>query len=179
MTTSHRPQLEARNGGKSAAYTPTSIQHARLLPGHKTLKIRSNTKKKVDSSEQEKDYGIRSKVNEDGFVDARNLYVENVKNSGADGEKDGNTQTNLTIESDGSRIGSTMLPPQDKKEEMINSTVPSGDVPAGPVKVDAWRTKTTFSRKKVVKSTENKKRTYVNNLTKSKYHQDFLHKFVK
>ncbi|CAI6561995.1 ANM_collapsed_G0010340.mRNA.1.CDS.1 [Saccharomyces cerevisiae] len=40
MTTSHRPQLEARSGAKAAAYTPTGIEHARLLPGHTTLKYR-------------------------------------------------------------------------------------------------------------------------------------------
>ncbi|SCV04589.1 LAMI_0H17348g1_1 [Lachancea mirantina] len=39
MTTSHRPQLEARNGAKKDG-SSTSIRHARLLPGHLKIKYR-------------------------------------------------------------------------------------------------------------------------------------------
>lgn len=37
MTTSHRPQLEARNGAKN---TPSNAEHARLLPSHRKVKYR-------------------------------------------------------------------------------------------------------------------------------------------
>ncbi|AET39294.1 U2-type spliceosomal complex subunit CWC15 Ecym_4227 [Eremothecium cymbalariae DBVPG len=43
MTTSHRPQLEARSGSRShgnSQYVPTKLEHARLLPGHTKLKRR-------------------------------------------------------------------------------------------------------------------------------------------
>ncbi|CEP61407.1 U2-type spliceosomal complex subunit CWC15 LALA0_S03e02168g [Lachancea lanzarotensis] len=59
MTTSHRPQLEARNGAKGS-YVPTSIQHARLLPGHTKLKYR---KRKLDDDEEvlrSKRHGVKA-----------------------------------------------------------------------------------------------------------------------
>ena len=44
MTSAHRSQLEARNGGKNNV--KTNIKHSRLLPSHNTLKYRSDHKNK-------------------------------------------------------------------------------------------------------------------------------------
>ncbi|KAH3902000.1 U2-type spliceosomal complex subunit CWC15 SCDLUD_001788 [Saccharomycodes ludwigii] len=48
MTTSHKAQLEARNGAKNHNdLTATNIQHARLLPSHKKLKYRKHTSENI------------------------------------------------------------------------------------------------------------------------------------
>ncbi|CCH62403.1 hypothetical protein TBLA_0H01150 [Henningerozyma blattae CBS 6284] len=66
MTTAHRPQLEARSGAKNI--TPTNTQHARLLPGHKTLKKRMK-KNLVEGTllKNEKNYNIakQKQINDD------------------------------------------------------------------------------------------------------------------
>ena len=50
MTSAHRSQLEARNGGKNTV--KTNIKHSRLLPSHKTIKYRSDYKKEEELPEQ-------------------------------------------------------------------------------------------------------------------------------
>ena len=61
-----------------------------------------------------------------------------------------------------------------KEEEGIDESILS--IPKGK---KSWRDNSTFSRHKVSKKSSNKNTEYINNMGKSKYHQDFLRKFVR
>lgn len=149
MSTSHRPQLESRSGAKAAGYTSTSIEHSRSLPGHKTIKYR----------ESEPDL-IRS---EDG--DKITVADENPKQKKTEDTDKKVVETN---EQD-----TTKSLAKTSKEQMAKYSV-SKPVPQS----KGWRSSTTFSRNKKDTS-KGKKDEYVNNITKSSYHQDFMRKITK
>ncbi|KAG0664189.1 complexed with cef1p [Maudiozyma exigua] len=149
MSTSHRPQLESRSGAKAAGYTSTSIEHARSLPGHKTIKYRVTEPDVIRSEDEDKimiaDENQKHKNTED-----------TVKKVVETNEQD-TTKSLIKI----------------SKEQRAKYSV-SKPVP----KNKGWRSSTTFSRNRNDKS-KGEKDEYVNNITKSSYHQDFIRKITK
>lgn len=94
MTTAHRPQLEARRGGKFQDYVPTSIEHARLLPGHKEMKERkpksSTAKQESQPSSKESGTYIETDVKpidetvKESIINFQNIKEEEVDQIAAD-----------------------------------------------------------------------------------------------
>lgn len=149
MSTSHRPQLESRSGAKAAGYTSTSIEHARLLPGHKTIKYRETVAKPV-----------RSESNDKFIAEYEKPKGDNEKSPREDMSK---------IEKQETATSLTKLSKERQTKFSVNKPEPSKK---------GWRSGTAFSRNRNDKSKE-KKEEYVNNLTKSAYHQDFMRKITK
>ncbi|CAI4056855.1 hypothetical protein SUVZ_02G2860 [Saccharomyces uvarum] len=172
MTTSHRPQLEARSGAKAAAYTPTSIEHARLLPGHTKLKYR-NFKQDIKSKESSSQ-GERSS---DENADERKLNED---------EQDTVEDENLEeSEDDQEDLLKELAKIQEAKLDKKIRLQQKEEIKEQPAK-RSWRQSTAFGRHKITKTTNGnddgaKKPLsgYVNDMTKSKYHQEFLHKNIK
>ncbi|EJS42331.1 cwc15p [Saccharomyces arboricola H-6] len=171
MTTSHRPQLEARSGAKAAAYTPTSIEHARLLPGHTTLKYRKS-KQDVKSKEgftQDERSGDEY-IETTQLTDGKRAAVEN----GDDGENDPKEFLQELPIIQETKLANQTEPQQNEQTEERNSSKRS------------WRKSTAFGHHKVSKRSsikdngaKNPVSGYVNDMTKSEYHQQFLHKHIK
>ncbi|CCE61228.1 hypothetical protein TPHA_0A01450 [Tetrapisispora phaffii CBS 4417] len=186
MTTSHRPQLEARSGAKSAAYVPTSIQHASLLPGHLDIKYR-NTKpfdkelRKSDTKESRDQFELENTERGDQEKVLKEVDIsENELGSSEDDLDDEETLENelralkkdKVKGDDTSDTAKTSIDLKDKNNDSDTKT---------PKK--SWRNSTTFNRNKgkVKKSQHDQSASskYVNDLTKSDYHQEFLKKFIK
>lgn len=165
MSTSHRPQLEARSGAKAAGYTGTAIEHARKLPGHKSVKYRVQ---KVD-----KEMSGRSSDEKKGADDQDNTAES--EGSDESEEEDETERLLLELESLQGKEGD-VKPAQtsDEKDTAAETTIPAK-------KKAGWRSGNTFSRGKVAKSagSEKKSEKYINNIIKSDYHQDFINKIVK
>lgn len=168
MTTSHRPQLEARSGAKGAAYVPTGTQHARLLPGHTKLKLRSKrpeTEIQIDEIEPKEEP-------EDGESEEN----DNSENEGSDEDQEALLQELNKI-----RQERMMAKRKQELESILKKEDDTHSLP--PVAERSWRTNTTFGRKKVNKPAGTQSGTaakgYKNDITKSEYHQDFLRRFVK
>lgn len=174
MTTSHRPQLEARSGAKAAGYTPTSTEHARLLPGHRSIKYRSRKRQrnylKGDDTED-------NKAEDD--VDDENKNEDEDSDEEEEEEEDDRDALLLQLEKLKESQDSTEV----KKEDITDSEVLRTSSDISPEKdKKSWRRSTTFSRKRINKADKGKtkhKSEYINDITKSNYHQDFLHKFVR
>lgn len=210
MTTSHRPQLEARNGSKTS-YVPTSTQHARLLPGHTQLKYRKrkaafddkehkmrNTSKPGITTEEtavdieikgyrqerdndSKEYDHTSSEEENGEKEKEDGDDHDEEDYEEDDEEDDEDQEALLRELN--KIRQERMVQKLKKQQIEEEEQEvSGHMPT--VKKN-WRSTSVFGRhKKVGDLASNKKPSsdkdkYVNDLTKSEYHQDFLHKYVK
>lgn len=176
MTTSHRPQLEARSGAKAAAYTPTATEHARLLPGHKTIKYRVGRKKTDSESLQERDISVKYKKTEDEGEQDRESVID---------EGDDDHEHNNVIGEDESENNNSLTTDETSEITKMNEVahvlqVEHSDVKK--VKKKNWRNNTTFSRRR--KHEEAGKdgsiiSDYVNNMTSSEHHEKFLKKFVR
>lgn len=175
MTTSHRPQLEARSGAKTAGYTPTSTEHARLVTGHKKVKYRSGrlNKNHPDDEETEKNYLEDELLHTND--DQSNDLVEESEDESSDDE--------VMLLQELNRLKQQRKETEEEAEEVnqnLKPVVTDQDEPKKPKK--SWRQGTTFSRNTTKKS-ENKvsksHHNYTNNITKSDYHQEFMKKFVK
>ncbi|CAL9737136.1 pre-mRNA-splicing factor Cwc15p [Monosporozyma servazzii] len=178
MTTSHRPQLEARSGAKAAGYTPTSTEHARLLPGHKTVKYRSSnkvssTEKNYLDYEREKVNALKDKVTENNEEEGEEEEIEEEEE-----EEDDDDDELLQRELDrlkNKRLEEEAFLVREHEEEQVSEPK---------LKRKSWRQGTTFSRNKVSKTSnstvkQDKSKTYINNITKSDYHQEFMKKFIR
>ncbi|CAI1828894.1 hypothetical protein SEUBUCD646_0B02850 [Saccharomyces eubayanus] len=172
MTTSHRPQLEARSGAKAAAYTPTSIEHARLLPGHTKLKYR-----KFKQDIKCKESCSQGEGSSDGSVDERQINED---------EQDDVEDENLEeSEDDQEDLLKELAKIQEAKLDKKIRLQQKEKIEEQPSK-RSWRQSTAFGRHKITKITnsnddgaKNPLSGYVNDMTKSKYHQEFLHKNIK
>ncbi|SMN21074.1 similar to Saccharomyces cerevisiae YDR163W CWC15 Non-essential protein involved in pre-mRNA splicing, component of a complex containing Cef1p [Maudiozyma saulgeensis] len=163
MSTSHRPQLEARSGAKAAGYSSTSIEHARLQPGHKTLKYRQHIADEIPLSSNDK--SNNTIVEESRKVESHN----GSDNLGKEIAKV-ITDKELLLREFKHEKGNHIK--KEKDFDSIQNNPQSNQIKKG------WRSKTTFSRRKNGKNDEDKD-GYVNNITKSTYHQDFMKKIVK
>lgn len=168
MTTSHRPQLEARSGAKGASYVPTGTQHARLLPGHTKLKLRSRRRESTGEAD-----GI-GKQEDEGALEVEES--EESQEEESDGEQEALLQElNKIREERMARKKQQEVESQVKIEEDLSTPVAS--------EKGSWRRKTTFGRNKVSKPAGAQKPAgaegYRNDLASSEYHQDFLRRFVR
>ncbi|EHN03087.1 Cwc15p [Saccharomyces cerevisiae x Saccharomyces kudriavzevii VIN7] len=175
MTTSHRPQLEARSGAKSAAYTPTSIEHARLLPGHTKLKFRKTKQdgKSKESSAQDERSG--DEYSEEAEVDEGEQYAigkEDLKVKKSENDQNSSAQELPNIQ-DAQMENRIRLEQNGQAKQQIPSR-------------RSWRESAAFGHHKISKKTKIKEDStkkpisgYVNDMTKSEYHHEFLHKHVR
>ncbi|SCV05336.1 LANO_0H05248g1_1 [Lachancea nothofagi CBS 11611] len=206
MTTSHRPQLEARNGAKES-YVPTSIQHARLLPGHTKMKYR---KRKLDGIADASIDGKRRKPQQPSTItdNLRNeasheLEASLREESGSEGDDDDDDDEEEEDEGKSDyededeeeedqealleelhkirqeRMVQKLKEEREKQEEEgeLNTPVEL------PTVRKSWRSQTVLGREKSNKNTEltskDPKDDYTNDMTKSKFHHDFLRKYVR
>lgn len=198
MTTSHRAQLEARSGAKSAAYVPTGTQHARLLPGHTKLKYRGSKQKgpvQPTESEAEDDQGsadrgivglevanivgegevVGDDLEEEGFTDG-------LEEEGSDEDQEALLQELNKIRQE--RMVARLRKEQDEEVDGSNRNI-SHVLPVAQAKA-GWRSNTTFGRNRASRMPSNQSEGVVkgskgfsNDLSKSEYHQDFLRRFIK
>lgn len=167
MTTSHRPQLEARSGAKGAAYVPTSTQHARLLPGHTKLKLRS--KRRESNSE----------VDQNRTIDEEDVSEAGGSEESEDEDSDGDQEA-LLQELNKIRRERMIAKKQQELESVVkveeDASTPTQEKPS-------WRKSTVFGVNKVTKpsGTQNTAgpKSYKNNITNSEYHQEFLRRYVR
>lgn len=173
MTTSHRPQLEARSGAKAAAYTPTGIEHARLLPGHTKLKYR----KLKEEAEAKSDSGIKERSNdkylEEAVVEEQDVAEKEYLKENRSGNDKKDSMHNLPIIQE-ARVENKINLEQNEQVKERNSSRRS------------WRKGTAFGRHKITKGanikddvTKKPLSGYINDMTKSEYHHEFLHKHVR
>lgn len=168
MTTSHRPQLEARSGAKGAAYVPTGTQHARLLPGHTKLKLRSKRRESNSEVDQIK------KIDEEDVSEAGGSEESEVEDS--DGDQEALLQELNKIRRE------RMIA---KKQQQLESVVKVEEDASTPTPQEKpnWRKSTVFGVNKVTKpsGTQNTAgpKSYKNDITNSEYHQDFLRRYVR
>lgn len=181
MTTSHRPQLEARSGAKAAGYTPTETEHARLLPGHKKIKYRQQRgeNKKVA---REKDYlGNNGKVKT--VTEDTKEREEDVSSEGEEWSDDDEELLKQELE----RLKTKRLEEEQTShvDEVGQSLEEKEEKPpVAKLMRKSWRQGTTFSRNKICKKSTHSEtlqdvKNYTNNITKSDYHQEFMKKFIK
>ncbi|KAM3160912.1 Pre-mRNA-splicing factor CWC15 [Lachancea thermotolerans] len=226
MTTSHRPQIEARNGAKGS-YVPTSTQHARLLPGHTKLKYRKRKLAENDLEEQDKPKAskIAANILEDDAseeVDGRSMSSslpdqeassnskegENKDKSesgernkdlqqeeeeeeedddeaggsseGEDAESDEEDQEALLRELNKIRQERMVQKLKEQRERQDSVEEPS----EAPTVQRSWRSQTVFGGLRSNKSSNRNtpkdlKQEYSNDMTRSKFHDDFLRKYVR
>lgn len=217
MTTSHRPQLEARSGAKVSRYVPTSTEHARLLPSHMKIKYRNagtlrskdNTNYNVDKDNDNSN--IESVIQERNYLEdtelddlkkvlsVQNEDINNIsdKNSnsssheddqsadeGEDDEEDEMEQLQKELD----LIKQQRLKEKKKEEQYLKEDDKDVKIPISQLKRKSWRQGTTFSRdkSKISKRSDqtstndrNKNKNYINNITQSSYHKEFMKKFVR
>lgn len=176
MTTSHRPQLEARSGAKGACYVPTGTQHARLLPGHTKLKLRNEKTGSKADRELSDAKDEEPEEADDGSVD------EPAEEDEEDEEED-DDQEALLQELNKIR--------QERREAKIHETneakvkIEDGlsQLTSVPSSGRSWHKSTTFGRNRVRKASNTQaldgRTDYQNDILKSKYHQDFMKRYVK
>ena len=182
MTTSHRPQLEARSGAKAAGYTPTSTEHARLLPGHKTVKYRSSnkvasTEKNYLDYEREKVNGLKDKVIENNEEESEEEDIEEEEEEEEEEEDDDDDEL---LQQELDRLKKKRF----EEETLLDREHEEEEVSEPKLKRKSWRQGTTFSRNRVSKTSnstvkQDTSKTYINNITKSDYHQEFMKKFIR
>lgn len=193
MTTSHRPQLEARNGAKNVEYVPTSTQHARLLPGHKEVKYRNRKRMVTDTLGKDTD---TKKKRARKFEMEKDAAAGVVNEEEAEEELQGtNSSDEYDEEEDESEDEEALLEELNmvRQERMANKSEQqvlssSKELPKQR-KQGGWRSDSVFGRKSETKGkdtsssshtgSKNKTEKYVNDLTKSDYHKEFLRNFVK
>lgn len=176
MTTSHRPQLEARNGGKN---TPSNIEHSRLLPSHTKVKYRNKQRDYLQDRE------FSAKVQDSVLIEDENsVEVTNGDENGDESIKseENGVEEDEEDEEDASEDEREFLQQElDKIREAKAKTKPvefSQVTQKESTKKTkkSWRQNTTFHGKKQSSSQEGK---YINNLSQSSYHQQFMNKFIK
>lgn len=214
MTTSHRPQLEARSGAKGSRYVPTSTEHARLLPGHKKIKYRDPiTIKGKDKAK----HNIGKDINDNiGPIVSEKNYLENTglndlkkvlsikdvdtqdtsdmssnSSSSSDNysdDEDDEEEEMKQLQKELALLKQKQLPKEKKEELYLEEDNKDVKMPISQFKRKSWRQGTTFSRDKTKISKRpnqsstndrNKSKNYINNITQSVYHQEFMKKFVK
>ena len=175
MTTSHRPQLEARSGAKAAAYTPTGIEHARLLPGHTTLKYRK-------FKEEE---NLRANCAQEDRSNDKSLEEAVVNEEKQDVVGSGNLQETRSEKDQKDSLPELLVTQKNKVEDKAELEG-NEQLKGGNSSRRSWRKGTAFGRHKVTKETNIKEHAtkksasgYINDMTKSEYHQEFLHKHVR
>lgn len=213
MTTSHRPQLEARSGAKVSRYVPTSTEHARLLPGHKKIKYRDQI---AGKSKDKAKRNINKNIKENfGSIVLEKNYLENTelqeikkvfsiedKDTQNISDKSNNSSSDINYSDDDEEdekeikqlqeelalLKQKRLAEEKKEELCLEDDIKDVKIPISQVKKKSWRQCTTFSRdknkvsKKLSQSSTNNlntSKTYVNNITQSVYHKEFMKKFVK
>ncbi|CAB4255669.1 similar to Saccharomyces cerevisiae YDR163W CWC15 Non-essential protein involved in pre-mRNA splicing, component of a complex containing Cef1p [Maudiozyma barnettii] len=170
MSTSHRPQLEARSGAKAAGYSSTSIEHARLQPGHKSLKYRDHIRDSIQSS---------SNKESDSTITVTNSSLNPNENRGMDldTEEVNRDKNSSKVKDNKKSLNQEFKHLKDAQVEGGNNSGNSQSKPKINKIKKGWRSGTTFSRTKNDKNKKGKD-DYVNNITKSTYHQDFMKKIV-
>lgn len=192
MTTSHRPQLEARSGAKAAAYVPTSTQHASLLPGHKKLKYRKGRDEQESSYESQKDYAFGDEggesyqnmlVKQQVEMDQERRQAEEDKEEVEDeeeyeGEEEDSDDQEVLLQ-ELNKIRRERMMRKVREEQNQHNSIDLARVPTHRSTSD-WRN-TTFGRNRVSKQKPSKVKGegYVNEMTKTAYHEDFMRRFVK
>lgn len=199
MTTSHRPQLEARSGGKSTSYVPTGTQHARLLPGHTKLKTRKGKHEEYQTSHKDQPNEWHPKEQQETRVEgvgAEEITLNTFEVAAEEGEEEEEEEEEME-ESDNdeeallqelNKIRQERMVIKVRKEQEVNDEVECNTfTKISPVPAPGgWRSNTTFGKNRVSKSSERQRNgtkpssvEYINDLTNSEYHQDFLRRFVK
>lgn len=174
MTTSHRPQLEARSGAKAASYVPTSTQHARLLPGHKKLKYRKskNVPGPLEEDQEKGEADEKEGDKEDEKED------EEESDDAGDDEEEEDDQEALLQELNNIRQERMVKKVRDEQQQEQRNTTDLTRIPAK-TSTSGWR-KTTFGRNKVSKNKSDVTAPgYVNDMTKTAYHEEFIRRFTK
>ncbi|QLL31944.1 hypothetical protein HG536_0C01110 [Torulaspora globosa] len=178
MTTSHRPQLEARSGAKGASYVPTGTQHARLLPGHTKLKLRN---KKADRNAEVG--GELSEAKTDEVDSSEDGSVNEPAEEAEEDEEEDDDQEALLQELNKIRQERRGAKINDKGEPMVKIEDGLSQLTPVPSSGRSWRKSTTFGRNRVHKASNTQGADngadYQNDLLKSKYHQDFMRRYVK
>ncbi|CDO94004.1 unnamed protein product [Kluyveromyces dobzhanskii CBS 2104] len=188
MTTSHRPQLEARNGAKNIEYVPTSTQHARLLPGHKEVKYRSTKKRvsdhKLESTRSDDAHKRAKSSSEDGGLE--NEQLQTTDSSDEYEEEEDESEDDEALLEEWNKLKQDRLNKKLKEQQAETTQKQSKEVPSSQ-KNGSWRSKTVFGRRsaanrtnaKQTDQTHNNKEKYVNDITRSEYHKDFIRKHIK
>lgn len=173
MTTSHRPQLEARSGAKAASYVPTSTQHARLLPGHKKLKYR----KSKDEQEVVKDgQAWRKEKKQIMDEDEEDESEEDEGEEEEEVEEEEEEENQEALLQELNNIRQERMIEKIRNEQKERSEM---ELTRTPATTSGWR-KTTFGRNRVSKrKPDNKAPEYVNDMTKTAYHEGFIRRFIK
>ena len=217
MTTSHRPQLEARSGAKVSRYVPTSTEHARLLPSHMRIKYRKagtirskdNTNYKVDKDNdnsniesviQERNYLEDSELNDLKMIlsvedeNIHNISDKSGNSSSHEGDhsaeegEDEEEEEMEQLQKELDLIKQKRLKEKEKEEQYLKEDDKDVKIPISQLKRKSWRQGTTFSRdkSKISKRSDqtstndrNKNKNYINNITQSIYHKEFMKKFVR
>ncbi|KAL3231618.1 Pre-mRNA-splicing factor CWC15 [Nakaseomyces bracarensis] len=162
MTTSHRPQLEARSGAKTQNYTPTATQHARLLPGHTKLKTRkrqaTHSHDKQDNRTDGQDAAQDAGQGDGHFTEQEDGRIA----------RPGDTRLALVGSAhEISHFGDDLrIKEEVKVKQEVDDIRPS------------WTGGTAFSRKNRV-SKKQKKKKFTNDTVQSEEHKQFLDKHVK
>ncbi|QLQ82352.1 hypothetical protein HG537_0H01130 [Torulaspora globosa] len=175
MTTSHRPQLEARSGAKSAAYVPTGTQHARLVPGHTKLKLRNGKTGSKAEIDDEQSSEVQAGSPGDGSANEPAEEEE-------DDEEEDDEQEALLQELNRIRQERRAAESSQKDEPVVKVEETVSELTSVADNGQNWRKSTTFGRNRVRKasSTQGSNGTeYQNDLLKSKYHQEFMRRYVK
>ncbi|AGO13704.1 AaceriAGL168Wp [[Ashbya] aceris (nom. inval.)] len=183
MTTSHRPQLEARSGAKSGVageYVPTGVEHARLLPGHRTVKRR----REGGVAEAEE----AGKVEEAGKAGAETGAVDGVDGTGnlaaqgrGTGCEDGDEVSSADDGSDADDEDDAEDAEELRRElEALRASKASkaGSGGAAGAGGSSWRAGAVFGRHKRRRE-QTEGRAYRNDVTQSEYHKDFLRRLTK
>lgn len=215
MTTSHRPQLEARSGAKVSRYVPTSTEHARLLPGHTKIKYRDPVtikgkgkakhnidkdvndnispivpeKNYLENTELENLKKVRSIENEDAqdMLDSSSNSSNSSGDDYSDSEEDDEVEMEQ-LQKELALLKQKRFAKEEKEDLCLEEGTKDVKIPISQIKRKSWRQGTTFSRDKTkiskrlnysITNDRNKGTNYMNNITQSVYHKEFMKKFVK
>ncbi|AMD18993.1 HBR092Wp [Eremothecium sinecaudum] len=179
MTTSHRPQLEARSGGKYAPeQVPTGAKHARLLPGHTKIKRRKVKPATSDASSLVS--GAREIIKTDKVDFDEENNSNNDRESSEDDEYD-STYSSSSDDEEELREGLEAI----RRARELNESHQKLAVEASSVQepkqvsaVKSWRSNTVFGAQKKSNGdsqvTAENRLKYLNDLSRSEYHRDFM-----
>lgn len=189
MTTSHRPQLEARSGAKSAKYVPTTTQHARLLPGHTKLKYRVTKEKPANEKFITHNINDIEIINDREELNTTNVNTVEDRDDSENDVESSDDEEALLLELNKIRKEKMLekVRKEQEDEDSLEARVAFSNFDSSGTSQNAkkaWRTNTAFGRNKATKRGDQQKKDdknpeYINNLTNSKYHQDFLKKYIK
>ncbi|KAL6945250.1 hypothetical protein ACO0QE_002699 [Hanseniaspora vineae] len=176
MTSAHRSQLEARNGGKNTV--KTNIKHSRLLPSHKTIKYRSDYKKEEEIPEQ----GSFIELDEQEVCKAKQL-IESVNSKGSAAKDPVLAQHRLTQEP-ATLISTDEIKNQDASSAGSNGPILTALSPQPSTDKSSWRKKAVFNKSsnKVNKQSHSSNldsRSQKNANSERHKRQEFLKKVVR